>query len=149
MRIDLKACKARKADDLSTMTSNDLHASTTTDERGRGKPELPYLYSIQKWAEGGWTGGFVPGVSLISAPNLEILRNTSSNTSLESAHKDGLNGRCHVTLGFTCKKINGRHFITFNDHGRSTKIRPKGRTRLRLFPKFGRVSRGPDTISGR
>jgi len=104
MRIDLKACKARKADDLSTMTSNDLHASTTRDERGRGKPELPYLYSIQKWAEGGWRGGFVPGVSLISAPNLEILRNTSSNTSLESAHKDGLNGRCHVTLGFTRKK---------------------------------------------
>ena len=51
--------------------------------------------------------------------------------------------------GLRVKKINGRHFMTFNDHGRSTKIRPKGRTRLRLFPKFGRVSRGLDTISRR
>ena len=115
-------------------------------ERGQPIP-IPGRYLDYHGQVGGGAGGFVPGVSLISAPNLEIT--LSSNTLLESAHKDGLNRRGYVTSGSRVRKIKGRHFITFNDHGRSTKIRSKGRTRLRLFPKFGRVSRGLDTISGK
>jgi len=58
------------------------------------------------------------------------MTNTTCSTP---ARQNRLNGRGHVTSGSRIKKTKGQNFITFYEHGRSTKIGPiKDRKRLKL-----------------
>ena len=80
-----------------------------------------------------------------------FIRTLSCSTSLKPARENEFNGSGHVTIGPRIRKKQVGHFITFHDHGRSTKIGLEHKKRLKLygFPKFGKVSRGLDTILGR